>query len=118
MQENKKSILYYVDVLIRIVAAIALAPLPILILFLASFATDAPNSGFVPSLLILSLGGALILILFMATFFPDNVAEKLKMFGKYNKVAARIPAYLYAPVGLYFGLKIIAGIAVNLNLPH
>lgn len=117
MQEDQKSAWHYVDVLIRFAAGIALTPLAILVLFLAIFAADAPGSGLVLSLLIVGLGGGLVFLIYKTCRAPDSIAEKLNMFGKYNKMVARMPAYLYAPVGLYFGSRLIAGIAVNLNLP-
>jgi succinate dehydrogenase hydrophobic anchor subunit len=118
MQENQKSVWHYVDVLIRFAAGIALAPLVILVLFLAIFATDAPGSGIVFSLLIVGLGGGLIFFIYKSCRAPDSIAAKLGMFGKYNKTVARMPAYLYAPVGIYFGSRLIAGITPNLHRPE
>lgn len=109
--------LHYVDVLIRFVAGLALVPLAILLLFLAIFAADAPGSSFIPSLLIVGLGGGLVFLIFKACLSPDSLSEKLGVFGKYSKIVARVPAYLYALVGLYFGSRLIAGIVPNLNLP-
>jgi ABC-type nickel/cobalt efflux system permease component RcnA len=117
MQEDHKSVWHYVDVLIRFMAGLALVPLAIIVLFLAIFATDAPGSGLVLSLLVVGLGTGLVFLIYKSCRASDSIAEKLEMFGKYNKMVLRIPAYLYAPVGLYFGSKFIAGIAVNLHLP-
>jgi hypothetical protein len=103
-----------IDLFVRALAGLALIPLAIAVFFVAIMAGDAPKSGILPSLLVLTVGGTIVSLLGLTCVIPDALATKLTWFGKYSRWVVRAPAYLYAPFGIYYGERVISGIWVNL----
>ena len=111
---TRRAVWRHVDALIRLLAGISLVPFALLTLFLAIMAGDAPGSGPLPSVIVLSAGACIIGVLGLSCAFPDHVAGKLERYVCHARWIVRAPAYLYAPFGLYYGARIVSGIAVNL----
>lgn len=115
MPSARHHALYYADLTIRIAAGVALIPLAIATVFLAIMAGDSPRSGPIPSIIVLAIGACLLLVLWQSCAHPDRVAKKLEPYlGWFATWVVRAPAYFYAPFGLYYGSRFVAGILKNL----
>jgi hypothetical protein len=114
MRDSIHHALHYVDLVVRIVAGVSLIPLAFLTLILSIMAGDAPSSGPIPSILIFGIGSCIIGILAISIANPDYLALKLEPYLGRARWIVRVPAYLYAPFGLYYGERILSGIVVNL----
>jgi hypothetical protein len=102
----------YIDLLIRFIAAVSLIPLALLTIFLAIMSGDSPHSGPLPFLIVLAAGGAVTCLIGASCITPDALAARLERYVPYARYIVRVPAYLFAPFGLYFGSRLILGIHV------
>lgn len=103
------------DLLIRVVAGILVIPLVLFVLFLSIMATDSPRSGFFPALVVLAVAAGPMWLLILSCTDPGRIARRLEPYIRYSNWIARAPAYLYVPIGLYFGVRFLAGILVNVK---
>jgi hypothetical protein len=111
---ERSPILYYVDLLVRIVAGVSLIPLALMVLFLSIMTDGASRSGSIMGFLIIGIGYCLIWFLYMSCVNPDILALKCERYLGRARWIVRAPPYLYAPLGLYYGKQFLSGIMVNL----
>ncbi len=108
-----RATLHYLDLLIRVLVGVSLAPLALFTLFLAVMAGDSPHSGS-PSATVLGIGACIIGILWLSCAHPDRIARKLERYMRHARWIVRAPTYVYAPFGLYYSERFLFGIAANL----
>ncbi len=102
---HKLNILEVADKIIRGVAFISLLPFALLIFFVGIMGAAHPNGGILPLLLILSAAGSVGLLIIYSSLSPEVMTKSLSKHPKTSFILGRIPAYIFAPIGFYFGGK-------------
>ena len=109
MSDKTHNALHYVDLVVRIVVGVSLIPLTFFFLVMGVMAGDAPSSGTNQTNLIFGIGSCIIVLLAISIINLNYFS----MLGRARWIV-RVPAYLYAPVGLIFGAIIMSDIVRNL----
>ncbi|MDR3628940.1 MAG: hypothetical protein P4L42_01250 [Desulfocapsaceae bacterium] len=102
---NKK--FKYLDITIRFMAFISLIPLFWAALILSAMTSGGPKTEIFRGHTILSIAGILIFLILFSILKPEILSVPFSRFGQIRHAIGRAPAYIYAPIGLYLGIRII-----------
>ena len=105
-----RKLLLAIDFAIRTVALLALIPFALISLFLSVMATDSPDSGVMPMLIVLGIALAIGLLTVYSSLSPEVLTRRIAKFARTSFVLGRIPAYLMAYFGGMHGIKIGIGL--------
>jgi len=104
------NILSLIDKAIRGVTLVSLVPFALFGLIMSVLATDSPSSGILPGFIALAIFSLIGALIFFSSLQPEVLAKPFFKLGKIANIIARLPAYIYAPFGFYYGGRIILNV--------
>ena len=98
------------DMVIRGIALVSLIPFALVSLVMSVLTTDAPGSSIFPMFAVMAAALIIGILVFISSYMPSALSDPLSKLGLVSLIIARIPAYIFAPLGLYYGAPILLNI--------
>ncbi len=102
--------LSFIDKIIRGIALVTLIPFALVALIMSVLATDSPSSGILPMYVFLVVSGVTGALIFFSSIRPETIEKPFLKFGYIANILGRLPAYIYAPFGFYYGGRIMLNV--------